>query len=53
MKIKQRIKTHINKLEMMKHQEQNIPMKMIQKEKKQTKFLQFLTLCHKWRQMMK
>ena len=39
------IKTHIAKLEMMKHQGQNTPIKMIQKTQKQTKLLQFPTLC--------
>ena len=47
------IKTHIDKLKMMKHQEQNIPMKMIQKTQKQTKHMQFPTLCQKYYQMMK
>ena len=43
----------ITKLKMMKHQEQNISMKMIQKTQKQTKLLQLLTLCHRYYQMMK
>ena len=47
------IKAHIAKLKMMKHQRQNIPIKMIQKTQKQAKRLQFLILCHKYYQMMK
>ena len=47
------IKTHIAKLKIMKHQGQNIPMKMIQKTQKQTELMQFLTLCHKYYQMTK
>ena len=47
------MKTHIAKLKMMKHLGQNVPMKMIQKIQKQTKLLPFLTLCHKYYQMMK
>ena len=53
MRTKLTIKTHIAKLKIMKHQRQNISMKMIQKTQKKTKLLQFLTLCRKYYQMMK
>ena len=46
------IKTHTAKLKIMKRQRQSIPMKMIQKIQKQTKLLQFATLCHKYYQMI-
>ena len=46
-------KTHLVKLKMMKHPRQNTPMKMIQKSQKQTKPLQFRSLCHKYYQIMK
>ena len=48
-----RIKTHITNLKIKKHQEQNTPMKMIQKTHEQAKLLQFPTLCYKYSQMMK
>ena len=41
-----------SKLKMMKHQGQNIPMKVIQKKEKQI-ILHFATSCHKYYQMMK
>ena len=53
MRIQLIIKTHIAKLKIIKHQRQDIPTKMIQKAQKQTKLLHFLTLCHKYYQMIK
>ena len=45
------MKFHIAKLNMMKHQAQNIPMKIIQETQKQTKLPQFLTLCVEYQTM--
>ena len=43
----------IAKLKMMKHQGQNIPMKVIQKKEKQTKPLYFSISCYKYCLVMK
>ena len=47
------IKTHMARLKMIKHQRQNIPMKVIQNKEKQTKLLHFPTSWYKFYQIMK